>query len=216
MSLEEQYLINKKKELIRLVNIHNEHAIGIDHFEIKSNYSDLDIDKTFCSSSSCKTCGGSCCKEFPCVFAPNDFLDINNHEYILNILKTGLVVLAVSHNIKNVYLRPRGLNDEKWFSTIRLPGKHYSKNPCILHTKNGCLLESQYRPSEGLLFICNNFNRIPIYTENQYEIEYEKYQELLVKLFYDYLYKDIDIDLSQNCIEENVKQLQKSLCGYKN
>lgn len=214
MSLEEQYLIHKKKELIKLVNIHNNRALDSDYFEITSNYADLDIEKTFCSSSSCKKCGGACCKQFPCAFAPNDFLDINNSEYMLNILNTGLVVLAVSYNMKNVYLRPRGLTDEKWFSAIHLPGRLYGKNSCILHTKNGCLLEPQYRPSEGLLYICEN--QIIMYTENDYEEEYGKYQELLVKLFYDYLFKDIDIALDQDSIEENVKKLTRGLCGYKN
>lgn len=153
MSLEEQYLIHKKKELIKLVNIHNNRAIDIDHFEITSNYSDLDIEKTFCAPSICEGCG-NCCKQFPCAFSPNDFLDINNLEYMLNILNTGLVVLAVSYNMKNVYLRPRGLADEKLISTILLDSKIANgDNPCILHTKNGCLLDPQYRPSEGLLYM---------------------------------------------------------------
>lgn len=215
MSLEEQYLIHKKKELIKLVNIHNNRALDSDYFEITGDYADLDIEKTFCSSSSCKKCG-VCCNQFPCAFAPNDFLDINNSKYMLQILKTGLVVLAISYNRKNIYLRPRGVADEKLISTILLDSTVADgDNPCILHSKNGCLLEPQYRPSEGLLYVLgNHFNHIIMYTEDDYEEEYDKYQESLCKLFYDY--GTDSIALNQDLIEETVKQLTKSLCGYKN
>ncbi len=213
MSLEEQYLIHKKKELIKLVNIHNSRAQDLDYFEITSNYADLDIEKTFCSSTICKSCG-ACCTQFPCAFAPNDFLDINNFEYMLNILNTGLVVLAISYNRQNIYLRTIGLADENLVSTILLDSKVANgNNPCILHTENGCLLEPQYRPSEGLLYIRKNYHII-MYTEDDYEIGYEKYQELLGELFFKYGNKYIN--LNQDSIEENVKQLTKSLCGYKN
>lgn len=215
MSLEEQYLIHKKKELIRLVNIHNNRALDLDYFEITQDYANLDIEKTFCSPSMCKKCG-ACCYQFPCAFAPNDFLDINNSEYMLQILKTGLVVLAVSYNRKKIYLRPRGVADEKLVSTILLNSNVADgNNPCILHSKNGCLLEPQYRPSEGLLYVHrNHFGHIIMYTEDDYEEEYDKYQESLCKLFYDYGCDSIV--LNQDSIEENVKQFTKSLCGYKN
>lgn len=213
MSLEEQYLIHKKKELIKLVNIHNNRALDSDYFEITGDYADLDIEKTFCSSSSCKKCG-ACCKQFPCAFSPNDFLDINNSEYMSNILNTGLVVLAVSYNRKNIYLRPRGFADEKLVSTILLDSNVANgNNPCILHTKNGCLLEPQYRPSEGLLYIHRNYHII-MYTEDDYEREYDEYQESLFNLFYNY--GNNYIALNQESIEENVKKLTRGLCGYKN
>lgn len=215
MSLEEQYLIHKKKELIRLVNIHNNRALDLDYFEITQDYANLDIEKTFCSPSMCKKCG-ACCNQFPCAFAPNDFLDINNPEYMLQILKTGLVVLAVSYNRKKIYLRPRGVADEKLVSTILLNSTVADgNNPCILHSKNGCLLEPQYRPSEGLLYVRrNHFGHIIMYTEDDYEEEYGKYQESLCKLFYDY--GNDPIALNQDSIEESVIKLTKSLCGYKN
>ena len=53
-----------------------------------------------------------------------------------------------------------------------------------------------------------------MYTEDDYEIGYEKYQELLGELFFKY--GNNYIPLNQDSIEENVKQLTKSLCGYKN
>lgn len=53
-----------------------------------------------------------------------------------------------------------------------------------------------------------------MYTENDYEIDYGKYQESLVELFYNHGNKYIA--LNQDSIKENVKQLTKSLCGYKN
>ncbi len=82
-----------------------------------------------------------------------------------------------------------------------------------MHTENGCLLGPQYRPSEGLLYIRKNYHII-MYTEDDYEIGYEKYQELLGELFFKY--GNNYIPLNQDSIEENVKQLTKSLCGYKN
>lgn len=101
----------------------------------------------------CAKCQGrGCCKNFPCAFSPEEFLDIHNTSYMMRLLKTGLITLVkLSRN--TLYIRTRGKKDP---STIVVDSKIGPGNPCLLLTDKGCLLDEVFRPTEALLVIPQN------------------------------------------------------------
>ena len=96
MTKEDLYLTQKRKGLIEHASPFNGKTFGGTLFEIKEDsMGALDIEKTFCTPSACHSCG-VCCATFPCTFAPSDFLDIYDFEYMKSIIDTGLVCISYS------------------------------------------------------------------------------------------------------------------------
>lgn len=109
-----------------------------------------------CSLELCRKCDGACCKSFPCAFSSDDFIDINDLDYMKNIMDTGLFVIdnyivfpAMKDRI--YFIRSRGIKDEDLYIYDRAA----SDNECIFHNIDGCLLDFYTRPSEGALLVPN-------------------------------------------------------------
>ena len=174
----------------------------------KNNYQlvDNDLIKTL-TSNNCKKClqCSCCCNRYPCVFAPSDFLDITDIEYMKRIIDTELVLVSVS---KEGFLtvRPVGKNE--------LYNKKYSNNTCVLYNyKKGCLLDTFIRPSQGLLYIAKEslFSKCTaLYTREYIYNDYKQYQEYLKKLYQYQKSIKRDYDLF-NIPDNKIKKLTKCI-----
>lgn len=178
-------------------------------FEMTQNT--VNLEKMFCNSKLCSSCG-ECCATAPCIFSPYDFLDIQNMEYMKNILNTGFLCISVSPNDdKTLILRPRGRKDTtsiySWTSS--------SHNHCILENGEGCMLPVQYRPFQGLMqipYVRNGFLfHKNLYSDDDLEYDYKPFQQLLKTLMYEYNSLPIPNYNNHNDMEESVKSLIKSL-----
>ena len=131
----------------------------------------------------CKRCGGSCCKNYPCSFSPDDFVDINDFNYMKQILDTGFFVIDSFidyQNKKNTYfIRCRGSQDKKGIFCFNSP---YG-NECLLLGENGFYT----RPTIGALLTpkSNNHGRgicTNEYTYKKHKEDWEKHQDIMLKL----------------------------------
>lgn len=109
-----------------------------------------------CYLEACIRCNGACCRNFPCSFSPDDFVDIDDLDYMKRILDTGYFVISTfsTYYTKYIgetiyYIRPRGIKDESTMLANKIP----VDNECIFHTVDGCLLDFYTRPSEGALLV---------------------------------------------------------------
>ncbi len=221
MTKEEQYIEHKKQNLIRLVDAYNEVAPDDKKFQIIDR-NNLDIEKNFCKPQICRYCG-RCCVGFPCAFSPNDFLDITDIDYMKNILDTGLICISNVYKTKTLILRPRGYYDRGIvsFHPIIVPDED---NPCIFRSLNckGCLLPTEYRPSQGLLrippnkvgFMMHASPHINMYVMANYEEDYQPYQEVLNYLVSEYKYTSFPINKISP--EEDPQKLIKALIRENN
>lgn len=210
MTKEEIYLKRKKEELIRHVNKFNERNRSGYQFQIDSE--NLDIESTFCNSHLCDKCG-NCCATFPCIFAPSDFLDITDIDYMSELLDTGLICFSQSEDKKVLLLRPRGLGDKSiWSDLNEIKYTYDGANPCILQSKNGCLLPPIYRPTEGLLHL----HSLTMYKTEYIEEEYRSCWDALINLIEKGTFRG---ELEPEYIvqkPENINRLIRSLVGHKN
>ena len=207
MTYEDKYNQKRKKFILRIINLYNltsnENKFDID----KKNF---DIEKTIATPEICAKCGGKCCKFFPCLYSPYDFLYVDNVEYMSNILDTGLLCIAQSCYDTNLVIRPRGIKDKKNIVSTRLP----HENQCILFGETGCMLSSNYRPAEALLYYAKSKDyHIPIYDTYECVEDWAMHQEVLNKL-YD-IYKNIKSPVLSNPEPEQVLKLTKRIAGYK-
>ena len=102
----------------------------------------------------CNRCKGACCRSYPCHFSPDEFLKINDKEYMKKILDTGLFIIDEIDSLEGyfekellLYIRVRGIRDY-----IRDTKDYITKNTCILYD-NKCLLNHSDRPAGGLLLL---------------------------------------------------------------
>ena len=178
----------------------------------------LESTDSLCRSKVCKRCGGGCCQSFPCPFSPHDFVDINDEEYMHRVLNTGLLSVSrkffkESSSDNFLLIRPMSYHDKGRVVSNNI-SQSTNNNTCRLFVKGkGCLLESDYRPTGGLLLLpfpfqeCMNF-----YSTNDQRREWAPYQERLKELEKYYADKRIGQGDSAPTIEE-VKQFQKILVG---
>ena len=146
-----------------------------------------------CLDGICAKCKGSCCKKGPCTLSPREIF-LSDPEYMDNLFKTGVLVIAPGDEKCELYIiRPRGKRD---LNTV-VSGYITKKNSCILLSKKGCILESFYRPTEGLLYI-PTANHITVglecvayYDEFQVADDWKKHQKELKELIK--IYKDVKI-----------------------
>lgn len=209
MTKEENYIRYKKQGLIDHLNLHTYRYLGDRIYDMAPE--SFDIGKELCGFSMCQNCG-MCCNAFPCTFSPCDFLDINDMGYMRSILDTGLICISQMCWSDILVLRPRGVGDEgivslKWQIVFDESGN----NSCLLNQK-GCLLNPEYRPTEGLLYTpLESGDHVVKCTESQLAREYFPYQDAIGALADEYYFTKEVCDASK----ENVQRLSRRMAGYK-
>ena len=207
MTDEKIYLKHKKEALLKLVDAYNNRVPKDKNFIVNSD--DFNIEETFCTPSLCGTCG-ACCETFPCVFAPTDFLNLKDLEYMRGILNTGILCITKSQN-GTIMLRPRGQGDVSIVSLLSEIDYNYAgNNRCILRSPTGCILPPEYRPSQGLLHypLEGYFHKI-MYSDCDIERDYKEFEDILTVLYQEYAGKRQN--LKQEASEAEVKKFIKSL-----
>lgn len=211
MTMEEKYLNHKKKGLLEHVRKFNERNHDVWQFPINEN--NFDIEHTFCSPDVCRDCG-RCCSNFPCVFAPSDFLDITDLDYMRRLLDTEVICISEVNWDGTLVIRPRGLGDLGVVSLGSQIKLHNRANPCMLNSRKGCLLPDMYRPSEGLLYhAIEEYEHVIMYTEKNIADEYRAYNDILFTLLSEYAYKKSSPYVAED--KENIQKLTRYMAGYK-
>ena len=119
----------------------------------------------------------NCCRLRPCAFAPEEFLDLTNKNYLLRLLKTRAIIIAPVGN-HTLGIRARGKNDPpNIINNIIL-----DYNPCALLTEHGCTLDYTFRPVEGLLVIPDEEMCLGLYEQEERENDWKAYQNYLKRL----------------------------------
>lgn len=170
-------------------------------------------DDCICSSL-CSKCKGACCMGTPCGFSPDEFIDITDIDYMKSILDTGFLAIAELSLLENVlYIRPRGFRD---LDTIYTGFVGYD-NECIFLNDNGCILNSIYRPSEGLLLVPSPKRFGSGICQDNYQSkdlvkDWKKYRKTLLELKKIYKNKEI---AKPEINEKNIKKYELKILGLK-
>lgn len=181
----------------------------------------VSLENIFCDSEKCSACKKKCCRQFPCLFSPDDFLDIHDLDYMKSILDLGILCISEEQIgwISYLVIRPKNFMDNGMMVSFVNNSNTKHLNTCILFEPGkGCMLDSNYRPSEGLCYVpygnltpysCRSF-----YHEQQRKQEWLKCQDVLMKLIDEY--KNVRIEENDDDIlKEKVRLLEKRLAGYK-
>ncbi|MBE6161274.1 MAG: hypothetical protein E7158_03540 [Firmicutes bacterium] len=206
MTTEEIYLNKKKEYLVKKVKAYNEMAV-------ENKKINLDSENPYCSLCNkeiCKKCKGYCCALKPKFFSPNDFYDISDLNYMREILNIGLISIFL--NGEKWVIRPRGLLDKE---TIISYNPYYN-SCCFYDYDKGCRLPMEYRPTECLLFInLKDRSTYPAYEKHidlysdKALYEYEIYQKYLQQLYEEYYNKKIDLNVSEDNINNLIRKMIK-------
>ena len=176
------------------------------------SYNQVDILKR-CLCDVCDKCKGECCQNSPCVMSPNEFVNINDMDYMKNVLDTGVLTIAPCNEGCNFYvIRPRGVKD---LDTIVTGFVEYN-NSCILQGENGCVLEPLFRPTGGLLLIpkeqYGEIKCVQHYSDFKTIEDWKKHQKVLKELIE--IYRNVEIE-KPKATEETVKKYKLALLGCK-
>lgn len=132
----------------------------------------------------CKKCGGTCCKNSGCDYAPEDFENIKT-EYILKVLSEGFVSIVSLQNFKMIngklvhwpflYLRARG-EDRGPVDLLSF------KKRCVALTPTGCKYDFEHRPTGGKNLVPDkNFDCKPYIPQKEIVDRWEPYQSVLAR-----------------------------------
>lgn len=134
----------------------------------------------------CSECGGSCCSRYPCSFSPDDFIDVDDIDYMKKILDTGFFIIdtyfSYNPNDRVRYIRLRGSKDKNTY----ICNDYISRNECIAHCE-GCIFDVYTRPTGGVLLIPKSDNSKYSMCESAYSFEdkkddWRKHQDTLNEL----------------------------------
>ncbi|MBR4351162.1 MAG: hypothetical protein IKP98_02965 [Bacilli bacterium] len=190
----------------------NEYKNRKNHIVESCSYNTVDMVKS-CLCSECAKCKGNCCSNYPCTLSPREFIDINNIEYMKNVLDIGVLAIAPGNILCKYYIiRPRGSKD---LDTI-VTGYVEAPNSCILQGPKGCILDPLFRPTDGLLLMPERHYKeikcVPHYSEFKVMEDWLKYQDVLRELRK--IYKDKEIDMPP-ANEETAKKYTLAMLGCK-
>lgn len=130
----------------------------------------------------CQKCGGKCCLNSGCYFAPSDFTKNQlTFQYLFHEMKKGYMSIVLLDS-RYTGLQPifilKVRNENDGVVALKL-----SDGRCILHTSNGCLFGDDKRPYGGRTLIpMKHDNCIGIYTFRQAAEDWLPYQKLLYEL----------------------------------
>lgn len=159
----------------------------------------------------CSQCGGKCCKDESCLYAPEDFEEIT-FETMLKAYKEGRVMFTCIHNeegkVTSILVRP----PMEGCSQIDLYANEQGR--CKFLTSDGCKYDYYHRPRGGKL-------TIPIQVNGRMRCECKYSVEIAAKEWKDYGYL-LD-DLIRHVMSEDIKKedretidhLQCKVCGGK-
>lgn len=138
----------------------------------------------------CKKCGGKCCKNSPCEFAPFQILDDKSDipliDQLIKFLECGKYAIDCWDG--DVYGKDRyccyyvrvAAESEETYGLLRLFDTDFWFGRCKLLTDNGCSLSWEERPVCGKSLIPNANGRCTSIYENG--------KEEMAKLWYEYNY----------------------------
>lgn len=150
--------------------------------------------------SKCK--GAGCCQHFPCAFSPEEFIDINNIPYMMELFKSGFIVLAQLSK-RFSYIRVRGkIDPPRIITNLSIPF-----NECSLLTDQGCLLDPLFRPTEGLLTMPHHSCEA-YYGGHKMKLDWLEYRKPMKKLIS--ACRDIYIE-PRDKTPQDAKNYQKSI-----
>ena len=180
-------------------------------YEITSE-KNIDFSKIL-NNESCNKCKGCCCKNCPCGYSPREFTNLNDIDYMKDILDSGILCideLILPFTKPLLSIRIRGRSDNNIFMS-----NNFNYNECILLGKNGCRLNKDERPIEGLLLFPkdNAFGLGVCYSMYDYNTkieDWEKYQKSLKKLKEYYINKVVPL---KPVTDEDIKKLQYKIKG---
>ena len=207
MTYEEKYKKHKREFVLKTIEFHNN--TSHEPIEIKKDFQTYE---DFLNTPEiCAKCGGKCCQHYPCLFSPYDFLDVTNIEYMKRIIELGIICIAKSCYDNTLVLRPRGIKDKKKIVSTRLP----LNNRCILYSETGCMLSSDFRPSEALLYYAKSEDyHIPIYHTSDCTEDWQLFHDQMKILYYTYKY--VNSPIRETPTESQVLKLTRRISGYKN
>lgn len=207
MTYNEKYILLRKKFILKEITLYN-NTHSLNKFDI--NDTNFNIDEVLGTPEICQECDGKCCKYYPCLFSPYDFIDINSIDYMSRIIETGLICIGKSCYDNNLVLRPRGIKDKKKIVNTRLS----VDNRCILFGPKGCMLTSAFRPAEALLYYAKSVDyHLSIYHTSECVDDWSYYQDILQKLYEKY--KNVKTSILYEPTEVDVLKLTKAIAGYK-
>ena len=229
MTLDEKYNNYKKQGL---KNYFDENFSGERYAQDLPKLDDsTELSDTFCTPNICANCRGHCCQTYPCAFSPEDFIDINDMDYMRNILDLGLICISLTETDFGIfwYLRPMGIIDCLSNDNKSIVSTKYTQNECCIlrDSETGCMLSATYRPREGLLHypIPDNTYRedfpkyymdhITWYTDQYKYREWKEYQKTLETLAREYR-KGNRLEHIDEEFEQKVIRLTRRIAGYNN
>lgn len=138
----------------------------------------------------CKKCGGACCKQNGCIYAPKDFNSVD-FSYLKNELEKGKISISgqptpIQGNLWTYipYLRARNKNAD-------IVDLITNGGPCINLNENGCTLPEEKRPTFGLLVKPTKIGGPCEKVNSDSAINWLDYSELLEELVKHYTNKHI-------------------------
>ena len=157
---------------------------------------DYDVTKNI-NINYCTQCGGECCKRCGCECSPDDFDDLSFDGLRREIEKGYISIECIKGDViekinDSLILRIRNKNSPIVDYVTR-------KTECILHTKDGCKLSYEERPSGGKLLIPSNrkegifFKRRCCHSSYSIEAccyEWSPHQSVLLNLAWYFIDKD--------------------------
>ena len=157
----------------------------------------------------CKKCGGACCKQNGCVYAPTDFKSMD-FSYLKEEIEKGKI--SISGQASSFaggmwtyipYLRAKN-NDAEIVDLITKGG------PCANLTEKGCSLTEEERPTFGLLVKPTKIGG-PWKLENQEQaLNWIDYSDVLEKLVKYYTNKEV-IDVVVEEISKQIIEIKEKL-----
>ncbi len=157
----------------------------------------------------CKKCGGVCCKQNGCVYAPKDFESME-FSYLKSELEKGKISISgqatpIAHGMWTYipYLRARN-KDANIVDLITNGG------PCINLTETGCSLSEEQRPTFGLLVKPTKIGGPCEKVNSGSANDWLNYSEVLEKLVKHYTNKNI-IDIIVDEIARQMVVINKKI-----